>query len=326
MKKYNELKPILILFIICIVLLTTLSIFVPLSYHETRWSISWENVPEDIRSNYAKFRCMTTAENGDLWAGNDNGVVHISGQTWETFSSRTLHHIRDIEAAPNGEVWVLTERNNVLNYNGMTWNQIPVITTLQDITITTDGTIWGATPAGLVQFDGKEWQPVNLQQNSPDKSDSICALDASPDGSIWTGDCTTDFILTHLDQDQIEFSKPIDGVGFITRIDANAVNRVWLYSMGNKSGVTALGYYDNEQWHLYGPSRLKFAGIDITFVNDLSADSNGKAWIATPKGVCLFNGQFCAKYLKGESLYSVATAPDGSVWMGLENQIVKLWR
>lgn len=326
MKKTVEVKRILFLFIGSFFLLTLLSIVVPLTYHETRWDIGWDNVPDDIRSNYAKFRCMTTAENGDLWAGNDNGVVHISGQTWETFSSRLLHHIRDIEVAPNGNVWVLTERNEVLRYSDYAWDQMPVVTALQDITITRDGTVWGAALNGLVQFNGTAWQSVNPLQNVANHEYGICALDAPADGSLWLGECSSDFILTHMADSQIQSSEPAGGVGFITKINAYDSNRVWLYSMGIKAGVNAIGYYEHEQWHIYGPTRLKFAGIDIDFVTDLSADPSGKAWIATPKGVCLFNGQFCANYLKGEPIYSVATAPDGSVWVGLENQIVKLSR
>jgi ligand-binding sensor domain-containing protein len=326
MKQTMSTKSILLQFVGFFFLLAILSIVVPLTYHETRWDISWDNVPEDIRSNYAKFRCLAVAENGDLWAGNDNGVVHINGQTWDTYSSRLLHHIRDIEVAPNGEVWVLTERNDVLRYSDKAWDQMPGVTALQDISITRDGTVWGAALNGLVQFDGTTWQSVNHSQNTTNRDDGICALDASSDGSMWLGDCSYDFILTQIDDKQTKTSKPADGVGFITKINTYDSNRVWLYSIGAKAGVNAIGYYENEQWHIYGPTRLKFAGIDIDFVTDLSADSNGKAWIATPKGVCLFNGQFCANYLKGESIYSVAVAPDGSVWVGSENQIVKLSR
>jgi hypothetical protein len=322
MKKTIDLKSILVQLIVCTLLLTVLAMVVPLVYHETRWDISWDNVPDDIRSNYAKFRCMTVAGNGDLWAGNDNGVVHISGQTWNTFSSRILHHIRDIEVAPNGEVWVLTDRSDVLRYDGQDWQQMPSITGIREIAITSTGEVLGIVSNGPVQYDGENWQPMSLPINQT----QICAISSASDGTIWAADCSPDFVLFHISNNQAVQSAPAKDAGYITKIDAAATTPIWTYSMGMKGGVNSVDYYQNEQWNIVSASKLILPWIGIDFIYDLSADPNGNAWVATPTGVCRFNKHYCVYYLKGESIYSVATAPDGSVWLGLENQIVKLSR
>ncbi|MBI9052139.1 MAG: hypothetical protein JEZ00_22175 [Anaerolineaceae bacterium] len=318
------MKKNLLLFVAIVLILSAISSVVPLLYLETRWQIDWENVPVDISTSNAKFRCMTVAENGDLWAGNDNGVVHISGQTWETYASRILHHIRDIEVAPDGQVWVITEKNDVLRFDGQSWERMPGTTVLNDIAITPDGTVWGATSNGLVEFDGKIWQPSTFDITDPDKNTNICAVASAPDGSLWAGGCSADFILFNIENDQVRKTDPTEGIGFITRISANALNQIWLYSMGVKSGINTAGYYENDQWHLASPSHLNRPGIGIDSVYDLSADDQGIAWIAKPNGLCRYNGYVCINYLKGESIYSVATAPDGSIWLGLENEIVQL--
>jgi hypothetical protein len=66
MRKITDLHKIIFEYLFFYLLLSLFAFTVPLLYHEIRWDIPWDNVPDDIRSNYAKFRCMTVAKNGDL--------------------------------------------------------------------------------------------------------------------------------------------------------------------------------------------------------------------------------------------------------------------
>ena len=326
MNKYNIGNNILLQFIACAFLLAFLSIVVPLNYHETRWIINWENVPEDLRSNYAKFHCLTVAENGDLWAGNDNGVVHISGQTWETYSSRVLHHIRDIEVAPNGEVWVLTERNDVLRFDGQNWQHFSNIYAPYDIAITSDGTVWGVDHTGLFHFNNGEWEPDKLSIVGMDIKDTLWTIDVAPDDSLWLGGYSAgETKLFHIKNNEVIFSDAIDIVGGIKKIRVNSLGQLWIYSMGYKSTICTFGYYENGKIHdLHFPYRFWRNLAEFSY--DFAPANQGITWIATHNGLCRFNGYYCINYLQGESVYSVAASPDGNIWLGLENQIVKLGR
>jgi ligand-binding sensor domain-containing protein len=325
MKKNNIGRSILGQFIFCTFLLVFLAIIVPLPNHETRWTFNWENIPEENRRDFVPFKCMTIAENGDLWAGNANGVVHISGQTVETYSSSILHDIWDIEVDQNGNVWVTTWKSGVLRFDGNNWQQIPG-NELHEITITTDNTIWGIDNKNLYFFDGKQWVQKKLTTNKAAEELHICGITSDTSGGLWAGGCPSDIVLFHITKDKVEQSTLIYGISLIGKVETYNGNPVWLLNMGMKAGITYFGYFQDGKWILIDNSQLYSPWINISYITDLSADPLGNAWITTLNGVCRFNGHFCINYLKGEPVYSVATAPDGSVWLGLENQIVRLSR
>jgi photosystem II stability/assembly factor-like uncharacterized protein len=154
--------------------------------------ITYENTGVEVNSNILSFEESPHAA-GELWAGSDDGLVHVTrdgGKTWQDVTPPGLAEwttIQSIEISPlaPGRVFVAAHRYRLDDFRpllyrtedyGKTWtlltdgrNGIPAGTPTRVVREDPDrkGLLYAGTEWGLyVSFDdGRRWQP--FQQNLP---------------------------------------------------------------------------------------------------------------------------------------------------------------
>jgi ligand-binding sensor domain-containing protein len=83
----------------------------------------------------------------------------------------------------------LDPAKSVFQYNCRSWTRedgLPA-SGINAITQTRDGFLWVGTQKGLVRFDGVEFKPLNLSDESQFRSPVISALSSSDKGGVWFG-------------------------------------------------------------------------------------------------------------------------------------------
>ncbi|HET7090935.1 MAG TPA: hypothetical protein VFL17_20075, partial [Anaerolineae bacterium] len=86
---------------------------------------------------------LRTGPDGSLWGIEDAArLAHFDGQTWQAFSDAPFRQINGFAIAPNGVVWVATERG-LLQFDGTVWLQdTSASNSITQITFAPDGSMW----------------------------------------------------------------------------------------------------------------------------------------------------------------------------------------
>jgi len=138
---------------------------------------------------------LAVSPDGDVWiAGWYNfsvgtELMRYGGATMEAVPTWEIEGLRpgiwDLEAAPNGDLWVLTFGDaelRVARYDGEAWAPYdwpypdPV-----DLAVAPDGTVWVAADSGVFAFDGAQW-------TTRVEGHGHFAVDVAPDGTVWYTD------------------------------------------------------------------------------------------------------------------------------------------
>ena len=172
----------------------------------------WHHMAELDR---AGFRCMASAPDGSIWFGVNNGLLRYDGTQWEAHDKN------------NGFV------NNSVN----------------DVAVTTDGTVYAVSQNALYRYKNEHWERV-LPVQLPSPVTLTCLL-PSASGGVWVG--TSRGFLHVKDQSVTLWAerRQMDGVmnllpeGAMTEVipDFSSQNRgliVGLYEAAD--GVLSIGY------------------------------------------------------------------------------------
>ena len=152
------------------------------------------------------FQCMTQDANGVMWFGLRNGVLRYNGQQWRYFrrSSTLLKQVNSILASANGSIYALTnigisqlvdDRWKLL----FRFDYVPGLTPGQTLAEDSSGTIWAATPNGLVRIHGQE-----AEFYLPVAGGVTTVFVDSIDNLWWLGTDGSEFQVIPLRQGQIE--------------------------------------------------------------------------------------------------------------------------
>lgn len=92
--------------------------------------------------------------------------------------------MHDIEAAPNGDVWAVLDRQ-LARFDGTTWvvfGTADGLPTLEgfgvDLAVGPDGSVWASTGDGLARFDGLRWTVSHAGV-------AFGRISVAPDGTVW---------------------------------------------------------------------------------------------------------------------------------------------
>ena len=258
--------------------------------------------------------CIALSQSGNVWAGTSKGIGFYDGTLWKTYTSADGlldNNIKQIVSSPDGKIYVLSE-SGINCFDGVSWSDKTTasfkIATVS-ITVDNNGKLWtGYTN----RYNYTGYDTLNLISDDTDIScasnfrgmrQTINSIAVGPDNSIWVG----------------VFGN-ITGSAHTTEI------RSKIFKMsGNTIYDESIGFID-----AYG---LYSEGFIQGVVTDIKFDQNNSSWISLKKcfswgndGMYYFGGgvmkdmeqQF--KFTKENSglldndVYSLAPAPDGSIW------------
>jgi signal transduction histidine kinase/ligand-binding sensor domain-containing protein len=187
------------------------------------------------------------------------------------------------------------------------------------ITQTSDGYIWVGTDAGLVRFDGVRFTRWN-QHGSPQLSfDSISALMASGDGSLWIGDYNgpADSHVHHWSNGRL---STYDTGAVVPIAFAAKGDEVWFLKSPTLPEVGgSLCRIVGENIKCFGREEGLHFGGALTF----DFDAGGHAWIAADDRLVEWTPGSSRTYqpaelkpFSGGEIPAVIGSPDGSVYVG----------
>jgi len=302
-----------------------------------RWDgESWERVrwPPGASPESGGWVAMAALPGGEVWVtvrswGCDTGpLMHYDGTTLEAVQVTDRPFLLggsyafEVEAAPNGDLWVGGFLGGNPGAVGMeTWTEPPVLArfdgegwtvydsppydptggchnTLLDLAVGPDGVVWWASGSSLASFDGTEWT-THIEGRW------VHSVDVAPDGTVW-----------YADEYGIHAAFP-------------AV--VAAPGPADYGGVLAVSA--REMWAVMGDllCRLQislprecYTLTEYGWVWGLAVTPDGTVWAATSSGVFSFDGGVWTRRLAAPA-GGVAVTPDGAVLIGGPTPGGRLW-
>ena len=187
------------------------------------------------------------------------------------------------------------------------------INEVRDLAMAPDGTVWVATRGGVVSWGNGASDAVAYGEDDGLPTASVERIVVAADGTVWaSGDSVGDGWIAYFDQTWQPMEARIDEMA------ADTMGGVWAMAEGvlihiDRNGTEQISI--SEEPRLFGPG----GGIAV--------DDADRVWIVNGNpdyGVLVYDGgswqEFSiAKGIPGDILYSVAIAPNGTVWIATED-------
>lgn len=218
--------------------------------------------------NFATIDAIACDANGVIWAAHFQGVSRFADGEWTTFGSGNLatgdsanELVYDVEAAPDGKVWVVTSRSVAL-YENDSW------TVYQEgqgfdgsrffnaLALDANGRPWAAHSGGVDVFENGAWTSIEKDDFSSPES---LAIDAR--GQVWFG-TIIDGVHSYNGSTWTVNNRSSNTVlsDFVTSIAADSGGRVWI---GTTYGLTV---FDGANWQTFLMSNSGLGDNDVEFV------------------------------------------------------------
>jgi len=277
--------------------------------------------------SFALYR-MLEGTDGTVYAGSDNGIVRFSGDTftvWTVPNVPTYVGYDRILPNPDGQnLWLVKEYSaeyDVLNLADEAWSPGPPLPCRGCIPMGWDdkGRLWGGGSDGLWIIDGSKVQQLTTANGLPDNQ--VRTLAFANDGSVWVG--TPGGVAVYDSQSEsIGQVYTAENAGLaddqVDNILGDTAGGVWVAS------AQLLSYFDPDgNWQHFDQSDFLGEAIEVT---GLAEDDAGGIWVSTYRtGIFRYLGGKWTHFgfgdagvaLNQDSLNSADSAPDGSIWFGL---------
>jgi hypothetical protein len=226
---------------------------------------SWKEVPAG--DAYSSPEAVSCASDGSLWVAHFQGVSHFDGQ-WTTYGAENLASgesanelVYDVEAAPDGKVWVLTSRS-VAVFESNAWTVYQEGSGFNEsrffnaMTLDVRGRPWAAHGNGVDVFENGAWQAIPLSDYITPESLTVDAR-----GDTWIG-TLSDGALQLSDGAWSKHSRNSDELSSdsVNATAADSGGRVWV---GTSYGLSV---FDGSGWQTYLMSNSGLTDNDVRFV------------------------------------------------------------
>lgn len=227
---------------------------------------NWKQIPEnDEISSPEGIACDA---NGGIWVAHFKGVSYYAEGKWTTYGAENLASgesssdlVYDVEAAPDGKIWVLAARSVAL-FEDNTWTVFQegqgfnTSVFFNAITLDAKGRPWVAHSGGVFVYEEDAWQET--KKTGYDSPKSI-AVDAK--GQIWLGTLNNGVFLfdgnTWAKYDRASENTYSNSVGALT---ADSGGRLWL---GTSYGLTV---FDGANWQTLRMNNSGLGDNNVEFI------------------------------------------------------------
>ena len=291
-------------------------------------------------------RTIIQTRDGAMWFGTrGGGISRLDGKTWTTYTTAeglATNSIfwRGLLQARDGTLWAGfwnpgymhsvysagKQMGGISKYDGKTWTTVeipvgPSRPNIVDMHEAFDGSLWFTTEAhGVLQFDGRSWTRYTTEDGL--LSNRVVAVLQSYDGSLWfssLGDGVSRF-------DGKRWSIYLDLDGLQTRDGSffplwqTGDGMVWTGGYGG-----TVNGFDGDRWKSYALEEV----LPIKLAFPTGQPTRGGAvwfwgWHGTDK-VFRFDPKSTKWkiFALEEELLGGFPTPDGSVWFGTQNGVVR---
>ena len=306
-----------------------------------RWDGSaWTSIPGWDAGIEPAF--ITVDRGGHAWVGawtypgpESAGLWQYDGSTWTSWPADAIPApagvipplagvVEAIAAAPDGSVWVVTERlggteagyRSLLRFEGATWTEFGSMEIGLDpatVSVAGDGMVWtagdrhGDANVRVARFDGatwRSWRGFDPPDPALNATGWPATVAAAPGGTfLGTGSG-----LYRLVGSRWERAWPPAEAG---PKDADAIVAI------SGDEAWASDWSGCGVWHYVGGRWVNASAglLADAIVFDLARAPDGRVWAATEKGVAVFEGD---RWTVVDDRWSrgLAFAPDGTAWVG----------
>ncbi len=223
-----------------------------------------------------------------LWVGHLNGLTHIEGNAWRTFTTSeglVDNQILSLGFDLVGGLWIGTV-SGVMRYDGQSFSPAPEnVRVLQGpvsvIYLDQDGQMWFgngfSTSGGLAMFDGANWHGFSIEDGLVHHM--VNTLLEDDEGVLWIGAGFSNLGgATLLDDDEIRVLTSENGLAGakVRSLFQDGTHTMWVGSEYN-----GIAYRNGENWSVLTPKD----GLSGWEVKVMLQDSEMNLWLGTENGL-----------------------------------------
>lgn len=327
------------------VALLSLSVFVlcfAFPLHAERLPIKTYTVADGLlRDSVAKIK---QDSRGFLWFCTAEGISRFDGYAFTNFTvsdGLPERHVNDFLETLKGEIWIATDGGLAkLNPTGLADSKDnPLFTVILTDNINAksfhvlfedeSGSIWAGTSDGLYKLNAQdELEAVDLGKPLP-SLDALFISSIIKDrrGSMWIGTAGSG-LFRYLPYGQIEQFTTANGLSGnnISTLFEDKNGRMWV-GMRSKSdaGLCLLAAEPRKDQNIVERCYTMKDGLPADWVTAFVQTSDGKLWVGTTGGLCLWQGEnnksVCKTYTAKNNLcdfdvWTLIEDKDGNLWTG----------
>jgi signal transduction histidine kinase/ligand-binding sensor domain-containing protein len=284
---------------------------------------------------------------GFLWFCTVDGISRFDGYAFTSFTTADglpERHVQDFLETHDGTIYFAT-RNGLakLNPTGLRGadpaSGHPLFTTILppdpkakeigNLFQDSRGRIFAGTSDGLYRLNERsELEPIGLgEPGPPDKTTEVTSIMEDRTGSIWIGTGRSGLY-------RLRANDLVERFGLENGLPGNNISalfedrngRIWvgLSSGLNLAGLCRLVVNPQKDQRIVERVYQQTDGLPAQWITDLLESSDGKFWVATIKGLCLWQGteKSVCKTLTGAhdlcdtEVWSITEDKDKNLWMG----------
>ena len=242
-------------------------------------------------------------DEGRLWAGTDHGLATLSEDGWEPQGAGTeleTAHINALLTMPDGAIWAGGDGGVFVWSPGEDWRRLSGLPVLGVDAMTLDArqNIWLAQANQLFQYDGDEWQAMQLTGVEGGVDFNITDLVADEAGGVWVA--TENQGVAYIADNELVWETTVSGLPSNRVLALTLARDGSLWAATNGGGV---GRLDGDGWEALTISD----GLAADFVSALFEDEDGVFWFGTAAGVSRYDSR------TWRSLRDAPHAPQGRI-------------
>jgi len=259
-------------------------------------------------------------EGKNMWIGTNIGLAYYNGKKFRTYhyvDGLPANTINKIVKSPKGEIWIATQ-NGISIYDGMSFKNISLLKGLNtravnDIYFDDNGEILIATQQGISKLreDGTFYKLDPVRTGHDKVLTGIYDIKKSKDGMYWFAGFN--YGAWKYDPSSIRNLTENDSIPNAqkTKMIIDSDQTLWVSTSGQ-------GIFEIKNEKLQKIYNME-DGLRSNNVRDLSMDNYGNLWIATNRGISMFNGKNFKNYtesdgMPSENVGSITVDKNGTIW------------
>lgn len=319
MKKYVQLYPLFLLFVLCISCQGQNKKYLPKdTINSESKNVNITNSPKRIT------RTIKQDRNGNIWFASWDGIIKYNGNSFTNITSNvSLSRFFTVLEDRKGNFWFGSIGSGVYYYDGKSFQNFTTKEGLANNRVTAiyedkKGDIWFGTEGGASCYNGKSFRNFTTREGLPDND--VNAIIEDETGKFWFG---TRGDACFYDGKAFTIFTNKDGITFknVRHIIEDKKGAIWL------GGADGLWRYDGST----------FRNFTQKFVGYIYEDKKGTIWTSSESatnhgwalsrydGTSLTNEKATVTEIKTEQgmFFGILEDSDGSIWVGTLNGVYR---